>query len=152
MYRSPVIPLTGNRVRYVQTVGGSAGQSFTRAINRLQSSLPAVPMRQLIDRSIVLTTLGSTTPSAVNTSLGVQNCRNLQLVINVGAIVTTAPALQLQGSEDGVSWHNLGSPITAVGSSTVQATLTNANTNLLRAIVTTAGVGVTAGYVLLKGF
>lgn len=36
-YNSPVMTLTGNRVRYVQTVTGST-PSFTRAINRLQSS------------------------------------------------------------------------------------------------------------------
>ncbi len=36
-YNSPVLTLTGNRVRYVQTLTGTT-PSFTRAINRLQSS------------------------------------------------------------------------------------------------------------------
>ena len=150
--RSPRIPLTGNRVRYVQTVSGTT-PSFTRAVNRLQTydSVPA--MRQLIDRSVSLTTLGSTTPSAVNTALNVQPCRNVQLIVNVGAITTTAPALQLEGSDDnGATWYSIGTPLTAVASSTVQLTVNNVQTALLRARVSTAGVGVTAGYVLLKGF
>jgi len=152
MYRSPRLAFNGNRIRYVQTVAGGT-PSITRAINRLQISDGTDHVRQLIDRSIVLTTLNSTTPSLVSTALGVANCRNVQLMINVGAITTTAPALQLQGSDDnGASWYNIGSPLTAVASSTVQATVTNVHTGLLRAIVSTAGVGVTAGYVLLKGF
>jgi hypothetical protein len=152
IYRSPRLAFNGNRVRYAQTVTGTS-PSFTRAINRLQINDGADQLRQLIDRSIVLTTLNSTTPSLINTALGVANCRNLQLVINVGAITTTSPALQLQGSDDnGASWYNLGTPLTAVASSTVQVTLTNVSTGLLRAIVSTAGVGVTAGYVLLRGF
>ena len=61
IYRSPVIPMTGTRLRYVQTVGGTT-PSFTRAINRVQSSLSAAPLRQLVDRSIVITTLGIAHP------------------------------------------------------------------------------------------
>ncbi len=146
MYRSPIIRLTGNRVRYVQTVTGTT-PSFTRAVNRLQSSTNSEAVRQLIDRSVVLTTLNSVTPS-----LDVRDAGNrVQLVVNVGAVTTTAPALQLEGSDDnGASWYALGSPITAVASSTVQVTLTDINAALMRARVSTAGVGVTAGYVLLK--
>lgn len=147
IYRSPKLPLTGNRVRYVQTVGGTS-PSFTRAINRLQASDSQNYIRQLIDRSVVLTTLSSATGS-----INIQNCRNAQLVVNVGAITTTAPALQLQGSDDnGLTWYSIGSALTAVASSTVQLTVNNINAGLIRAIVSTAGVGVTAGYVLLKGF
>jgi hypothetical protein len=146
MYRSPTIPLVGNRVRYVQTVGGTT-PSFTRAVNRLQSSYPAMPVRQLIDRTIVLTTLGSTTPSLISADCG----NRVQLVINIGAVTTTAPALQLQGSDDnGTTWYSIGTPLTAVASSTVQLTVTDINSQLTRAIVTTAGVGVTAGYVTIK--
>ena len=146
MYRSPTIPLVGNRVRYVQTVGGTT-PSFTRAVNRLQSSYPAMPVRQIIDRTIVLTTLGSTTPSIISADCG----NRVQLVINIGAVTTTAPALQLQGSDDnGATWYSIGTPLTAVASSTVQLTVVDINSQLTRAIVTTAGVGVTAGYVTIK--
>jgi hypothetical protein len=146
IYRSPKLPLLGNRLRYVQTLTGSS-PSFTRAVNRLQSSDSVPSVRQLIDRSVVLTTLNSITPS-----LNVQNCNRLQLAVNIGAS-TTNPSLQLQGSEDnGVSWYSIGSAITAVANSTVSITIDNVNTQLLRAIVTTAGSGVTMGYILLKGF
>lgn len=147
MYRSPVIPLTGNRIRYVQTVTGST-PSFTRTINRLQSTVPALPIRQLVDRTIVLTTLNSTTPSLITADCG----NRVQLVVNVGAITTTAPALQLEGSDDnGTTWYAVGTALTAVANSTVQLTVSNLNSQLVRARVSTAGVGVTAGYVMIKG-
>jgi hypothetical protein len=148
IYRSPTIQLTGNRVRYVQTVGGGT-PSFTRAINRLQSSYPATIQRQLIDRTISLTTLSSTTATIIS-----QDCTTAsQLMINVGAITTTAPQLQLEGSNDfGTSWFSIGSPLTAVANSTVQTTVASINAGLLRARVSTAGSGVTAGYVLIKAY
>lgn len=146
IYRSPLIRMVGNRVRYVQTVGGTS-PSFTRAINRLQSSSNSEPVRQLIDRSIVLTTLNSSTPS-----LDVRDAGNrIQLVVNVGAVTTTAPALQMEGSDDnGASWYSIGAALTAVASSTVQLTVADINAALVRARVSTAGVGVTAGYVMIK--
>jgi hypothetical protein len=145
-YRSPVLPVTGNRVRYVQTVGGTT-PSFTRAVNRVQSNWPAEALFQLIDRSIVLTTLNSTTPA-----LNVVNAGNqVKLVVNVGAITTTAPAIQLEGTEDaGATWVSIGSPLTAVASSTVSANFSGQHWQQIRARVSTAGVGVTAGYVMLK--
>lgn len=145
-YRSPKLPLTGNRVRYVQTVGG-AGASFTRAVNRLQCSDAVDQIRQSIDRTVVLTTINSVTPS-----LNVQNCRNAQLAINIGP-ATTPPALQLEGTDDnGATWYAIGAPLTAVAASTVRITVADVNAQLLRARVSTAGAAVTAGYVLLKGF
>jgi len=148
LYRSPILTLRGNRVRYVQTIGGSL-PSFTRTINRLQMNVsPINAVSQLIDRSIVLTTLNSVTPS-----LNVQNAQNLQLVVNIGT-ATTPPALQLEGSEDnGLTWYAIGTPLTATASSTVQFTLaTNINTQFIRARISTIGVTVVAGYVLLKGY
>ena len=145
-YNSPPLPLTGNRVRYVQTVSGTT-PSFTRAINRLQASQSYPMYRQMIDRTIVLTTLSSTTAS-----LFTQGCKNAQLVVNIGA-ATTTPAIQLQGSDDaGLTWYAVGTPLTAVANSTVQLTVTNMTSQFMRAIVTTAGSAVTAGYVLVRGF
>jgi hypothetical protein len=146
IYRSPLIRIVGNRVRYVQTVGGTS-PSFTRAINRLQNSNSSEAVRQLIDRSIVLTTLNSTTPSLDTRDAG----NRAQLVVNVGAITTTAPALQMEGSDDnGASWYAIGTPLTAVASSTVQLTVVDINAALMRVRVSTAGSGVTAGYVMIK--
>lgn len=84
-YRSPKLPLTGNRIRYVQLVGGTT-PSFTRAINRLQSSDSVPAMRRIFDRSMnavpvattgtvsigtggVLTFVGNTTPIPVGTKI-----------------------------------------------------------------------------------
>ena len=148
MYRSPAIPLKGNRIRYVQTVGGTS-PSFTRSTNRLPMNIsPINAISQLIDRSVVLTTLNSVTPS-----LNVQGATNLQLVMNIG-VTTIAPILQLEGSEDnGLTFYAIGTPLTAVASSTVQFTLaTFMNAQLVRARVATAGTVTTMGYVLIKGF
>jgi hypothetical protein len=146
IYRSPKLPMTGNRVRYVQTVGGTS-PSFTRAINRLQASDYVESIRQLIDRSVVLTTLNSATPS-----LNTQNCDAVQLVINIGA-ATTPPTLQLEGSDDnGSTWYSIGTALAAVASSTVQTHVANINSQFIRARVSAAGTGVTAGYVLIKGY
>ena len=148
IYRSPKLAFNGNRVRYVQTIGGTS-PSFTRGVNRLQCSDSVTSIRQLIDRSVVLTTLNSATPG-----INVQNCQRAQLVINIGA-ATTPPSLQLEGNDDNGSatgWYVIGSPLAAVASSTVQVTVANVNSQLIRARVSSAGSVVTAGYVLIKGF
>jgi hypothetical protein len=145
IYRSPLIRIVGNRVRYVQSVAGTT-PSFTRAINRLQNSNSSEAVRQLIDRSIVLTTLNSTTPSLDTRDAG----NRAQLVVNIGA-ATAAPALQMEGSDDnGASWYSIGTPLTAVASSTVQLTVLDINAALMRVRVSAAGSGVTPGYVLIK--
>lgn len=148
IYRSPRLNMTGNRLRYIQTIAGTT-PSFTRAINRNQYSDTGYYLRQLIDRTIVPNTLSSATPS-----LNVQNCTNAQLIVNMGAITTTAPVFKLQGSDDnGVTWYDLpNSSLTSVASNTVQVTIANINCQLIKATVATAGSGATLGHVTLKGF
>ncbi|MCW2275156.1 hypothetical protein GJ654_10500 [Rhodoblastus acidophilus] len=144
--RSPKLVLTGNRVRYVQTVGGTT-PSFTRAVNRLQGNAQVDTVRRLFDRStIVLTTLGSATPA-----LAARGCKNAQLVINLGA-ATTPPVMKLQATENGADWYDLPGTVSGVASSTVQLTVNNINALAIRAAVGTAGVTVTAGYVAVKAF
>lgn len=146
-YNSPTLLLKGNRIRYVQTITGTT-PSFTRAINRLQSSVEVPLYRQLIDRTIVLTTGGSSTAT-----LTTDSCRNLQLTVDVAAS-TTAAALQLQGSDDlGTSWYSIGTtPLTTVANSTVSATYSAITAQQVRATVSTAGTGATLNYVLIRGF
>lgn len=145
-YQSPLIRATwGTRYRYVQTIAGTT-PSFTRVLNRLQFSNNPPLTRQFIDRSIVLTTLNSTTPTYF-----VDGIDTAQLVVNVGAITTTAPQLQLEGSDDTTNWYLIGSPLTAVASSTVILNYTGLMPKYVRACVSTAGVGVTAGYIGIKG-
>jgi len=146
IYRSPRLPLTGNRIRYVQTVAGTT-PSFTRSVNRLQSSDDEPAYRQIIDRTIVLTTLNSTTAT-----LSSGWAKNVKLTVNIGA-ATTAPVLQIEGSDDaGATWYSIGSPLTSIASSTVQLIVNNISAQFLRARVSTAGSTVTAGYVLLASF
>ena len=146
-YTSPVLPLTGNRVRYVQTVGGTS-PSFTRAVNRLTTTWNSdEKLKQIYDRTISLTTLNSTTAVLV-----AEGTKNVQMVVNVGAITTTAPQLTLQGSEDNVNFYDIGTALTAVASSTVQLTVNNIAVKFLRVRVSTAGSGVTAGYIVVKAF
>jgi hypothetical protein len=146
-YQSPVLTLTGNRVRYVQTVGGTT-PSFTRAVNRLQNALNVDPLRQQFDRSIVLTTLNSTTPALLADGSG-----NVMLTVNVGAITTTAPQLILQASDDnGATFYDISTALTAVASSTVSLKVNGVLGQFVRARVSTAGVGVTAGYVMIRAW
>ena len=148
IYRSPQIPLNGNRIRYVRTVGGTS-PSFTMAVNRIiHQMVTPTKYRQRFDRAVSLTTLNATTVDVWTGGAG-----RAQLVFNVGAIITTAPQLQIEGSDDnGVSWYAIGSPLTAVDSSTVQLTVTGIVAERIRARVSTAGVGVTAGYVLIRSY
>lgn len=145
-YNSPSLMFRGNRIRYVQTIGGSS-PSFTRAINRLQSNQQMMaPILQIIDRTVTLTSLGSVTATlTVN-----NNSKNIMLAVNIGA-TTIAPILQLQCSEDlGATWYSVGSPLTASASNTVTTTIANVNCELARAQVATAGTVTTAGYVLIR--
>ena len=145
-YNSPILRASGRHIRYVQTVGGTS-PSFTRAITRnILPFIQAEPQKRLIDRSIVLTTLNSVTPVLFS---GANN--NIQLVINLGT-ATTPPALQIEGSEDGINFYPIGSPLTGVASSTVQLTIAGVSATFVRARVSTVGATVVAGYVSLKAW
>lgn len=145
-YNTPILRASGRHIRYVRTIGGST-PSFTMAITRnILPFIQAEPQKRLIDRSIVLTTLNSTTPILF---AGAAN--NIQLTINLGA-ATTPPALQIEGSEDGTNWYVIGTPLTGVANSTVQLTVSALSATFARARVSTAGVTVTAGYVSLKAW
>jgi hypothetical protein len=137
--RSPLLPDRGNRIRYVQTIGGST-PSFTRAINRYQSNQMATPKVKLVDRSISLTTLNSTSPVIQTGGASI-----VQLVLSTGAITTTAPQVIIEGSDDNfLTFYTLPvSALTAVASSTVQTTLVAVSSSHIRAKVSVAGVGVT---------
>ena len=145
-YNTPVLRAMGRHIRYVQTVGGTT-PSFTRAVTRnVLPFIPAEPQKRLMDRSISLTTANSVTPVLFS---GAAN--NIQLVINLGT-ATTPPALQIEGSEDGINWYAMGTPLTGVASSTVQTTISGLSATYVRARVSTVGATVVAGYVSLKAW
>lgn len=145
-YNSPLLRALGTHIRYVQTIGGTT-PSFTRSIQRnLKPTFDAEPQKRLIDRSIVLTTLDSVTPTLFQ---GAAN--NVQLVISLGA-ATTPPAIQLEGSEDGANWYAMGAPLTGVATKTVQLTVASLSATYTRARVQTVGVAVTMGYIAIKAW
>ena len=111
-YRTPLIPLTGNRVRYVRTVGGTS-PSFTNSVNRLQSHTSNPVQRQFFDRTVVPNTLNSASPAFFT-----EGCVDLVVMVNMGAITTTAPVFALQVSVDNTNWVQLGADITTAASTT----------------------------------
>ncbi len=133
IFRSPILRLRGNRVRYVQTF---VGTTCTRAINRLQISHAASQIVQLIDRTIVPNTLNSTTPTFV-----VEGTQDFNIFVRCTA-QTTAATLTLQFSHDGTNWHTAGNTLTtSVG--IAHAKVQNEQWKFARLIVTAAGTGIT---------
>lgn len=141
--RSPMLKFRGNRVRYVQTVGGTT-PSFTRAINRLQISNVSSQIVQLIDRTIAPNTLNSTSPALL-----VEGCQDFNMSIRITA-QTTAATIAIQFSDDGTNWHTSATSITtAVGMNHVK--VQNEQWKFARAFVSAAGTGVTLDYLRISG-
>lgn len=142
-YRSPPLTLRGNRVRYVQTVGGTT-PSFTRAIIRLQRSDDAPLRVSFIDRTIVPNTLNSTTPAFY-----IEGCADFNFMVRCTA-QTTAATLTAQFSHDGTNWHTAGNTLTTVvGIAHTKAQ--NEQWKFGRLIVTAAGTGITLGEAMITG-
>jgi hypothetical protein len=144
-YRSPLIPLTGNRYRYVRTVTGTS-PSFTHAVNRLQSNTPQSLQRQFSDRTIAPNTLNSVTPSFFT-----EGCVDLNVFVCMGAVTTTPPVLAFEISYDNVNWWQVGADITTAASTNTLLQLSNAQGRFARVRVKTAGSGATLNYVVVKG-
>lgn len=147
-YNSPVLRATGRHVRYVRSLAGTS-PSFTMALTRnVLPFMPSEPQKRLIDRTLVPNTLNSVTPI-----LFMGEANNVQLVVNMATITTTAPVIKLQGSEDSQNWFDIDAVgLTAVANSTVEKTINAKACTYIRAQVTTAGVGATLGYIALKAW
>ena len=146
IYRSPKLPLVGNRIRYVQNLTGVG--TFTRAVNRLQSSdTPPLTTRQMVNRTINFNSANS-----VTSSMPMLNCSTMQLSLNIGG-ASAVPTIQLEGSEDnGATWYPVGVALTGIQSSSVITTVANVNASLARARVALAGTGVVPGFIVVKGY
>lgn len=143
IYRSPTITLMGNRVRYVQTVGGTT-PSFTRSLNRLQAHNPGQFLRQLVDRTIVPNTLNST-----SAAIGVVGCLNFNAAIRCTA-QTTPATITLQFSHDNVNWHTTANTLTtSVGIAHLK--VQNEKWAFVRGIVSAAGTGITLAEFIVTG-
>lgn len=140
IYRSPLLLMLGNRLRYVQTVGGTA-PSFTRAINRLQSNAMPPLFLQFFDRALVPNTLNSTTATWFTESTD-----SVNIVIAMGA-AATPPTLALQGSMDGIDWFQIGANINPTANSATFVQVSNMQSRFNRMLVTSAGTGATLKYI-----
>lgn len=137
MYRSPPLSLRGNRVRYVQTVGGTT-PSFTRSIGRNQRSDDSPIRVQFIDRTLALGTLNSTTPTYY-----IEGCENFNAFVRCTA-QSTAATVSMRVSTNGVDWFVLSPTITTVVG-IAQAKFTNERWRFAQLITTAAGTGITLG-------
>ena len=133
MYRSPILRMRGNRIRYVQTVGG-ASPSFTRSINRLQISHAGSQIVQMIDR-----TINPAVPGSVSPALNVEGCQNFYFTIRCTG-QTSAATIAVQFSHDGSNWFN-GVQITTTNGISA-ANFLNSQWKLARIGVTVAGTGI----------
>lgn len=144
-YSTPILRLEGNRIRYIQTVGGTT-PSFTRALIRNASSggIGAI-IRQQFDRTVDITALNSTTPT-----LWAEGSNEAVLVLATGTGAITVPVvLSLEGSEDNLIWYELATVIGTSPSTAYQVYKSGVLSKFLRARVSTAGDG-SLNYVSIK--
>ena len=142
-YQSPIIRMKGNRIRYVQNVGGTT-PSFTRAVNRLQSSVNSPQMVQLINRSIDLNTADSLSPALI-----VEGCQDFNFLVRCSA-QTSAATLNVQFSHDGTNWHDSATTLVTI-EGIAHAKVQNEQWKFARLRVSVAGSGVTIGEVMIVG-
>lgn len=155
IYRSGPLRTLGNRIRYVQNIGGTT-PSFTRSITRsMFHQVGTSVVRQMVARaSGSMYTIDVNTGTPSTTALVTAGLRNAQLVIDMGAITTTAPAIKLQGSDNhGGTWYDLPSgSLTAVANTCNQITVANIHAQMIRATVATTGSGATLNSLTVKAF
>ncbi|RAI76016.1 hypothetical protein HMF3257_20870 [Spirosoma telluris] len=142
-FTSPLLQIKGNQIRYVRTVTGTT-PSITMSAFRIQASTEGLFIRRMIDRTINPLTLSSTTAT-----LDAEAATAVQLTVSLGAC-TTVPSYQLQSSEDGTTWTTIGATLAGVALTQVQAVVSGFMGKFVRAIITTAGTGVTQNFVVLK--
>lgn len=143
-YRSPPLVMRGNRLRYVQTVSGTT-PSFTRAISRMQTNITGPVQMQFIDRALVVNTINSVTPTWL-----IDGSADLNLVVVMGAVTTTPPALCLEVSPDGLAWMQVGADLAPAANATELLQVSGIFGRFARVRVKSAGVGAALGYLMLK--
>lgn len=123
-FNSPMLQLTGRDVRYVQTITGSAGQSFTRSINRAQAS-SAIPSlyRNFIDKTIDPSTTNSATASLL-----VEGMNTYSAIVNQGT-GGSAVNFAMDGSDDNVNWINALATCTGVTGGATPVSMSYAGTS-----------------------
>lgn len=143
-YVSPVLPLTGGRIRYVQTIAGTT-PSFTRSIARNQGSLAVPVYREIIDRTIVPSTTNSTTAT-----LATNGASNHTMIVNQGT-GGSAVTFAMDGSDDNVNWVSAIVTVNGVigGATPVAVNAPNMAYKFIRGRVVTGVASATISYISL---
>ena len=142
IYRSPVLRLRGNRIRYVQTVGG-VSPSFTRSINRLQSSNSGNLMAQFINRTIDPNTLGSVSPVYF-----IDAMTDVSVTARCTAQVAAAQ-IAIEFSDDGINWIRNSRTLTTANGFSAPLEVAP-HWKFLRLITVSAGSGIVLGEITIK--
>lgn len=142
-YTSPLIrAIYGTRYRYVQTVGGTT-PSFTRSINRIQSTNNGQMYKNFINRTINPTVTESVTPS-----YEVDGCDQIQLVVYMGSSPSPVEFI-LEGSEDNLNYYELGR-LPSKSNAVNQLTITNIIPRYVRARVSSGESNSVINYLQIK--
>ena len=147
-YRSPVLPLSGNRIRYVRTVGGTS-PSFTMSLYRqMHYGVSPKNYRQRYDRTIAIGTVAT-----AGSTLLTNGAKNLMLTGMVSAVGTTSAVVVLQGLVEQTWVEITGASITLSAAGTpISAVVTNLPFEAVRLYVKTAGVGQTLAFLHVKAY
>ena len=142
-YRSAPLKLLGNRIRYVQTLGGTS-PNFTRSFTRLQRSDTIYSRFVSRDRTINPNTLNST-----SAAFYCEGSTGFNFYTRISA-QTTPATIQIQFSDDATNWYDDLSNTITTATGIVQAKADNDQWRYARAIVSAAGSGITLEEFVIK--
>lgn len=142
-FSTPNIVMNTNHFRFVWTIAGTT-PSFTFSVTSNQGNQVGMIQRRFFDRTIVLTTINSTTASFLT-----DGCLDYNFTVNQSTCVTF-PTLAIQSSEDNVNWATTLTVLATTANGTFASATGQQQSHFSRVIVTTAGTGCTLGYVALR--
>lgn len=142
----PAIPINGRR-RFRWVNRGGAATTATVTITAMSLSNSVGNRRQFFDRTAGLL---NGTLNANSASYDITGCKIINARINLGA-ATTPATYQIQVSDDGVAWSNVGTATPAVQNAVTTISVNNICARFGRVTCTSAGTGQTGNYVSLTG-
>ena len=132
------------RRRWSWVIGGTT-PSFTFSIGTTGSNLPCERFRFFFDRTAGLL---SGTLNATSATYPCEGCSVLNAKVTLGA-ATTPGTYQIQVSNDGTGWANVGTATAAVANQTIQLTAIDQASNFFRVICTVVASAQTGTVVSL---
>jgi len=89
--------------------------------------------------------------NSTSNSYFTEGCTDLNAVISIGAVTTTAPNVAIEISSDNATWITLSNNTTLTGNSNTLIQLSNSLGRFTRARVTSAGSGANLNHIMIKG-